>query len=330
MSNFNFKDACLSVGHRIKNSYYERKMDTMTSGVKYKKTPLQIFLTVLMYISLVVAAIIVIVPMYVILTSSFKTNTGITNTSPLLFPSEWRWSNYFGHTVNSDGTISPSAWEYLKFQTSNQSTLGEAFLWSLLIAGISIVFTLISGLFVAYVLSRFDFHGKKVVKSLFLIASIVPSITMQVSIFNLISNMGLYNTPFALILLYSGTDIISIYILLQFLDNLPKDLDEAALVDGCNYFQIFFKIIVPLMKPAIATVVIIKGIAYYNDFYLPSLYMKDHYTVSTFLATMNGANSTDWGVVCAGVIMAILPTIIIFCFLQNQIYSGLTSGAVKS
>ncbi len=317
---------------RLQIAHYERKKESLTSSVKYKKTPVQIILTVLMYISLIAAALIVMLPMYVILTSSFKNNSEITGSNPLLFPAELRWSNYFGISYDASGVPHPSAWNFQSLSSYNPTTLGQAFLWTILIAAVSIVFTVMSGAFVSYVLSRFDFKGKKVVRALFLIASIIPSVTMQVSVFGLISKMGLTSAaaqPFALILLYGGTDIISIYIFIQFLDGIPKDLDEAGLVDGCNYWKIFWRIVFPLMKPAIACVVIIKGIAYYNDFYLPSLYMPDHYTVSTFLQKMNGATNTDWGVVCAGVVMAIVPTIIVFVFLQKQIYSGMTSGAVK-
>lgn len=312
----------------LKNIFHSHHQQQ--TSVHYKKTPVQILLTVLMYISLIIATVIVILPIFIVLTSSFKNNAEIASTSPLLFPSNWRWSNYFGHTVSESGVITPSAWEYLNFKSSNPSTLGKAFIVTILISGVSILATVITGTLVAYVLSRFEFKGKKLLKVLFLVASIIPSITLQVSIFGLISKMGLYDSPLALILLYSGTDIISIYIFLQFLDNIPRALDEAALVDGCNYFSIYIRIILPLMKPAIATVCIIKGISFYNDFYLPSLYLKSYYTISTFLNMMNGATSTDWGVVCAGVVMAIIPTIVVFCFLQNQIYSGLTSGAVKS
>jgi len=301
---------------KIKTSWANNHHKTETV-VHYKKTPIQIFLTVLMYLSLIVAALVVILPIYIIFVASLKTNYEIFSTNALLF-SDGRWANY------------ADAWYFESSKTSNPSTLGDAFGWTILISVVSIVFTVLSGSFVAYVLSRFDFHGKKTLKALFLIASIVPSVTMQISIYALISKMGIMDTPWALILLYSGTDIISVYIFLQFLDNLPKDLDEAALLDGCNYFSVFFRIIFPLMKPAIATVCIIKGISFYNDFYMPSLYMTSHFTVSTYLNSMNSSYGADWGSICAAVVIAILPTIVVFCFLQKQIYSGLTSGAVKS
>lgn len=290
-----------------------------------------IILKILMYLVLVIASLIVLIPIAVAFVTSFKNNGQIASTFPLAFPawSEIQWGNYFGYVTNADGTITPSAWEYLSF-SGIEENMGQAFLYTFAITGVSLVITVLVGCFVAYVLSRFDFWGKKIVQFLFLLASIVPSVTMQISIFQLISQIGLFDTPFSLILLYSGTDIISIYILLQFLNNIPKEVDEAALVDGCNYFQIFWRIIMPLMKPAIATVCIIKGIAYYNDYYVPSLYWPSKKPISTFLQAMNGANNTDWGVVCAGVVIAIIPTILVFLVLQKQIYSGLTSGAVKS
>lgn len=231
---------------KLQIRHYERNRESLTSSVKYKKTPLQIILTIFMYITLIVAAIIVLLPMYVILTSSFKNNVEITGTNPLLFPSELRWSNYFGITYDANGVPHPSAWNFQSLSSYNPTTLGKAFIWTMGIAGISIVFTVMSGAFVSYVLSRFNFKGKKLVKALFLVASIIPSVTMQVSVFGLISKMGLTTEstqPLAIILLYGGTDIISIYIFIQFLEGIPKDLDEAGLVDGCNYWKIFWRIV---------------------------------------------------------------------------------------
>ena len=88
--------------------------------------------------------------------------------------------------------------------------------------------------------------------------------------------------------------------------------------------------IMPVLRPAIATVCIIKGVAFYNEYYIPSLYWSDHYVISTYLDKMVGAFGTSWGAVSAAAVIAIVPTIIIFLLLQNQIYSGLTNGAVKS
>ena len=116
-----------------------------------------------------------------------------------------------------------------------------------------------------------------------------------------------------------------------FVQFIPNTLDEAAIVDGASFPQIFFKIIIPLLKPAIVTVIIIKGIGFYNEFYTPYLYMKDKslQVISTSLYAFQGPYGTQWEVICAACIITMLPTLIIFLLLQKHIYSGLTMGAVK-
>jgi ABC-type glycerol-3-phosphate transport system permease component len=128
-----------------------------------------------------------------------------------------------------------------------------------------------------------------------------------------------------------GTDVISVYIFLQFLNGIPRDLDEAALMDGASFFDVYRRIILPLLMPAIVTVLIIKGVAIYNDFYTPFLYMpgKGLGTISTSLFRFIGPYNAHWEVICAGVVITIIPTLIIFVFLQKYIYNGLTQGAVK-
>ena len=109
------------------------------------------------------------------------------------------------------------------------------------------------------------------------------------------------------------------------------DDDEAALIDGASYFTIYWRIILPLLKPAIATVIIIKGVAIYNEFYIPFLYMpkKAVGVVSTPLFKFKGPYGTQWEIISAGIVIAIIPTLIIFLLLQKYIYNGLTQGSVK-
>ena len=128
-----------------------------------------------------------------------------------------------------------------------------------------------------------------------------------------------------------GTDIVSIYIFLQFIRSIPVSLDEAARLDGANSFTIYWRIILPLLKPAIATVVIIKGIAIYNDFYIPFLYMPDDNLgiISTSLFRFKGPFGAHWEVISAGAVLVIIPTLVVFLVLQRFIYNGFTSGATK-
>ena len=209
--------------------------------------------------------------------------------------------------------------------------MATGFINTAIILVVSLAATIMTGTMTAYVLNRFQFRGRNLIKGLFLIASLIPSITMQMSIFQIIVGMGVYNTRLATIILFAGTDIISIYIFLQFLEGIPYTLDEAAIVDGASFPRIFTTIIIPLLKPAIVTVIIIKGIGFYNEFYTPYLYMKDKslQVISTSLYAFQGPYGTQWEVICAACIITMLPTLIIFLLLQKHIYSGLTMGAVK-
>jgi ABC-type glycerol-3-phosphate transport system permease component len=118
---------------------------------------------------------------------------------------------------------------------------------------------------------------------------------------------------------------------LQFLKNIPKELDEAALLDGASHFRIYRNIILPMLRPAIATVVIIKGVLIYNEFYIPFLYMpsRDLGVVSTALFRFQGPSGTRWEVISAGIVITVIPTLIVFLALQRHIYSGFTRGATK-
>jgi multiple sugar transport system permease protein len=115
------------------------------------------------------------------------------------------------------------------------------------------------------------------------------------------------------------------------MQSIPRSLDEAAMLDGANRLSIFARIIFPLLKPAIATVVIIKGIAIYNEFYIPFLYMpkQELAVISTSLFRFQGPFGAQWEVIAAGTVLVIVPTLAAFLFLQRFIYSGLTQGATK-
>ncbi len=191
--------------------------------------------------------------------------------------------------------------------------------------------TVLIGSMTAYVLSRFDFRFNGFVASLFLLAALIPSVSTQVATFQIVHALGLFNTMASNIVLFMGTDIISIYIFLQFFKGIPRDLDEAALMDGASFVDVYWRIVLPLLKPAIATVLIIKVVAIYNDFYTPFLYMpaKGLGVISTSLFRFIGPYDAHWEVICAGVVITIIPTLILFLFLQKYIYNGLIQGAVK-
>ena len=151
--------------------------------------------------------------------------------------------------------------------------MAAAFVNTTIILVVSVAGTILIGTMAAYAIDRFEFRFKKRHRGLFLLATLVPAVTTQVATFQVVNDPRPVQHPVAAIALFMGTDIVSIYIFLQFMRAIPAALDEAATLDGANHFTIYRRIILPLLKPAIATVVIIKGIAIYNEFYIPFLYM---------------------------------------------------------
>ena len=172
----------------------------------------------------------------------------------------------------------------------DQGRMLLGFVNTLVILVVAVTGTVLVGTAVAYALNRFDFRGRRVVVGLFLVATLVPGVTTQVATFQVVASMGLFNTRWSAVLLYMGTDIVSIYIFLQFMQSIPRSLDEAAMIDGASRFTIYYRIILPLLRPAIVTVVIIKGVAIYNEFYIPFLYMpsRDLAVISTSLFRFTG------------------------------------------
>ncbi|WP_225799956.1 carbohydrate ABC transporter permease [Streptomyces sp. NK15101] len=268
--------------------------------------------TALTYLSLLAATVVVLLPLAVVFLTSLKTSEEVSDGGALSLPGDWlNFRNYA--TAFTDGHM--------------LAAFGNtAFILVFSVGG-----TVIIGSMTAYAVDRFDFRAKKLVMALFLVATLVPGVTTQVATFQVVNSFGLVDTRWAPILLYMGTDIVSVYVFLQFIRSIPRSLDEAARLDGANAFTIYRKIILPLLKPAIATVVIIKGITTYNDFYIPFLYMhsEDLGTISTSLFRFKGPFGAHWEAISAGAILVILPTLVVFLLLQRWIYNGFAQGATK-
>ncbi len=268
--------------------------------------------TVIKYIFLIVAAIITLIPISTVVLSSFKTSEEFLSLSPFELPSNFL--NFFNYE------------EVLLKGHMVRAFINTA-IQLLFIAG----GTILIGTMSAYVLHRFNFKFKKIVMALFLGLTLIPGIVTNVATFQIIDALGVYNTRLAGIVLGVGTDIIAIYIYLQFLDSISVSLDESATIDGASYLTIFFRIILPLLKPATITVLIIKCVNVYNDFYTAFLYMPnpDLAVISTVLFKFKGPYGTKWEVICAAIMLAVVPTLIIFVALQKHIYNGFVQGAVK-
>jgi ABC-type glycerol-3-phosphate transport system permease component len=205
----------------------------------------------------------------------------------------------------------------------------EGFKNTLLLIVLCVPLAIIFGTMVAYALGRFEFKLKKVLFTMFLFPTFVPMMTVTIATFTLIKNLGLYNSILAGMILYIGTDIMQIYIFLQFINQIPYSLDESARIDGASRLTIYIKIILPQLKPAIATTAILKILGIYNDFFTPYMYMPKIKTAATSLNTFAGDRMADWPLMSSAIILIAVPTVIIYIVLQNFIISGVTDGAVK-
>lgn len=282
-------------------------METAYNTGKAKR----IIFAILKYAVLVIACLIVFIPLVVVFLGSFKNNTEFLSSNVFALPQKLEWSNY--KTAFMDGNV------LLGLKNTG------------IILVISCIGTIITGTMTAYVVQRFNTLFGKIMKGAFLVATLFPNIAMQVTVYRIMNSFHLVGHMAAPIILYIGTDIISIYIFIQFLNNISYSLDESAIMDGASYFTVYLKIILPLLKPAIATVLTIKMISIYNDFYTPQLYMPSEKlaVVSTALYRFIGPYGAKWEIIFAGIVICIIPTLIIFLCLQKQIYAGLVNGSVK-
>lgn len=266
---------------------------------------------VLRYVFLTAACMFVIIPIIPLVFMAFKTGTEYSSTSVLVPPKNWLNFYNFKYAIRV-------------------GNLGKALFNTAVILAISLTLQLMFTTMVSYVLHRFEFRGRKIIYTLFVLSMFIPVVTTQTVVFQIVYRMGLVNRMPSVILLYSGVNIVGIYIMFNQLNSIPKELDESALIDGASYFRIFGSIILPLMKPACTTLLIINGIGYYNDFYIPNLYLRKN--VQTFTVALHkffGNTATPFEIVAAAILLGIVPIMVVFLFLQRYIFYGLT-GAVKS
>ncbi len=271
------------------------------------------FITFLKYLSLVFFSFVAVLPIISCVITAFKTDTEYQQTNVMVPPESW--FNFTNFT-----------------QAFQRANMGRAFLNSTIILICVLVASVLIGTQLAYVLNRFKFPGNGLIRNLFLFATLLPGVAMQISVYEIMFKLHFINSLPGYIIMMCGTDVIAIYIYIQFFENISYSVDESAIMDGASYFTIFYRILLPLLKPAIVTSCILKGVGTYNEYYCANLYLQDkkkYPTVATSLYTFVGPLGSKYNLICAGVIISLLPALILFIFCQKQIYSGLTAGAVK-
>ena len=190
------------------------------------------------------------------------------------------------------------------------------------------VIYVIAAVFVAFPIARNYVKGAKFLLTLFVIALFLP--VALIPQFQLMLTLGLYNNPLGYVMLFL-VNPIGIIILVAYMKTLPKDLDEAAVMDGCGYLRYVINVVFPLSVPAIATVAVLHAIGIWNELILPTIYLtnKDYYPITRGMIVFQGVYGSNWPTLAAAVLIMTLPMLLIFLLLQRYIVSGLTSGAVK-
>lgn len=257
-----------------------------------------------------IMAIVLIVSVYPILwvfISSFKQNPG-----GLGLPEEWIFDGYI--------TI---------FTKLN---IKSYFMNSLIITIISTILNVSIVAMAAYVSARIDFKGKGLITFMFSTTLFIPPVAISFPIYRLIGQLGLKDTRTGIIMIYAGLGIaVTFFILRSYFLTIPKEMEEAARVDGCGYLRTFFTVILPIAKPGIATAAIMSFLNNWNEFYFASILLKspEKMTIPALLGQFTSTYSKNLNGMFSAIIVAVVPTIIIFCLLSETFVKSLTAGAVK-
>lgn len=268
--------------------------------------------SIVTYVVLGIWALINIFPLYWMFTFSFKSNREIFGLNVIGLPKEWLWSNYKSALTNGNMAL--------------------YFLNSVIVTGFTILLTVILSLMAAYALNRLVWKGRKVVNNIIMLGLTVPIHAAILPIFVILRKLDMTNSYQALIIPYTGfTLAMAVMICNSFLESIPKELEEAACIDGCSVYGIFFRIILPLMKPALATIAIFTFLQAWNELMFAVTFIDDSKfrTLSVGIQNLAGAHTTQWGPIGAALVIATFPTLILYMFMSKRIQQSLTVGAVK-
>jgi arabinogalactan oligomer/maltooligosaccharide transport system permease protein len=203
---------------------------------------------------------------------------------------------------------------------------------SIVVAGATTVVAIILACTAGYAFSRFRFPGRNLSLSTLLLTQILPGVVMLIPMYILLGKLGLLDSLMGLILIYATTSIpFSTWNLKGYFDTVPKDLEEAARVDGASQFTIFWKVVLPLARPAIAVTALFSFMTAWNEFVLAATLLSDQskFTLPVALQRYVGEYQTDWGTFAAGAVVVSIPVMAVFYALQKHLVGGLTAGSVK-
>ncbi len=263
------------------------------------------------HIVLIIWSVIVLFPLYVMVSNSFKNRLSIY-TNPFGLPKKWNFSNYT--KILTDG-------DFLRY-----------FQNTFIVVILSLFLVLLLGSFAAYALANARGKFFDIIFFIIIAGMMLPIKIASIRILALVKKLGLLNTIWSLIPIYVAMGIpIAVFILTEFIRAVPKSLTEAALLDGAKRFTIFRRIIVPLVRPALATVSIYNLVPFWNDLWFPLIFITDDRAKTLLLGVTRlfGQYQTDWSRVMAVLTLSAIPVLLLYILMSKQFIKGLTAGAVK-
>jgi trehalose/maltose transport system permease protein len=276
------------------------------------KTPL--FWRIALYLAALLVVLVSVYPFLYAVTTSFKSGAALFE--PTLWPSSWSLDNY------------------ISLFTVAEQPFGRHILNSIMVSVLVVVISLFIGVTAAYALGRIQFQGRGLLLTAVLSVSMFPQVAVLAGMFELIRFLGIYNKALGLILPYMIFTLpFTVWVLTTFMKQLPKELEEAAIMDGCSPWRIIWDVFMPLLWPALVSTGLLAFIAAWNEFLFALTFVLDNNerTVPVSISLISGASKYDipWGNIMAASVLVTLPLVVLVLLFQKKIVSGLTAGAVK-
>lgn len=263
------------------------------------------------YVVLTILFCVTIIPFLVLPVVSLKTKKDFL-VNPLTLPATLNFMNYV--------------------EVFKRSNIMGAFTNSLILLIGSVSLEIVLGALTAYALTKMKFKRAGTFSAVFLAPMIFPVQSISVPMYLIFKRINLLNSYFGLILIESAISLpMTIFMMTSFMKTIPIQISESATIDGAGHSTILFKLIVPLLKPVISTIAVVCGISVWNAFYIPMIMLtkQSMRTLPLTIYDFMGMYESDWTLLCACIVLVILPIIIMYCFLQKNIINGVTAGAVK-
>jgi len=265
----------------------------------------------LVYTILIIWALISLFPIYWMITFSLKSNLEIFGGNPIGLPRDWMWSNY----ANAFGS----------------GHLGRYLLNSVIVTAATIIITVLASVMAAFALIRMSWKLSKTVMRILMLGLMIPIHAALLPIFIMMRNLHIINTLVSLILPYAGFAApMGILITTGLISSIPRAMEEAALMDGCSIYRMFFSVMFPLLSPAAATISIFTFLQSWNELMFASVFIsRDSVkTLTVGIQAMSGMYLTEWGPIGAALTVATIPTIVIYLSLSKQVQKSFIAGAV--